>query len=132
MPFILWTSFEMYVLTLFGPQMLFYSITHAYPAIYLTVLFSLPFVAVSFLFAVVTLIKGKSINIHYKTSYKLAAFIIFHAIALALYNQWSLITPLRVLVSVLGLLLVGYLIIYPLLNYIAPNTPLNSDQKPVD
>ena len=104
-PVLFWTSFEMYGLTMFGSQMLFYSISHAYPIIYSLVLFSLPFF---FIIALFNIILG-SLNIISKTNivpmYVVGSVLTFqalHALALVTYEYWAH-SGFRVLVCIIGL-----------------------------
>lgn len=91
-PFILWTSFEMYFLTLFGPQMLFFSIIHAYPNIVLMNSLSAPFYLLLAIYIGVLLILARFKSIHVLPTNILGtvlAFQLLHVLALVTYQQWA-------------------------------------------
>lgn len=105
-PVLFWTSFEMYGLTLFGSQMLFYSISHAYPVIYTIVLLSLPFFFIIALFnstLVILAVIKKSIIVPTNVIGAVLTFQIIHALALASYGYWAQ-SGFRVLVCIIGLI----------------------------
>jgi len=104
-PVLLWTSFEMYGLTIFGSQMLFYSITHAYPVIYSIVLLSLPFFFLVALYngilILLAIIKKIAIVPLYVVG-SVLSFQVLHALALYTYEYWAN-SGFRVLVCICGL-----------------------------
>jgi len=104
-PALFWTSFEMYGLTIFGSQMLFYSISHAYPIIYSIVLLSLPFFFIIALFNITLVLLAaikKNIIIPMHVISYVLTFQILHAIALVTYEYWAL-SGFRVIVCIIGL-----------------------------
>jgi len=106
-PALFWTSFEMYGLTMRGSQMLFYSISHAYPIIYSVVLLSLPFF---FMLAIYNLILGSLIIIKRIVVVPIHivgivfTFQILHALALFTYEYWAP-SGYRVIICSIGLAL---------------------------
>ena len=104
-PALFWTSFEMYGLTLFGSQMLFYSISHAYPVIYSIVLLSLPFFFIIALFnsaLVLLAVIKKSIIVSMNVIGSVLTFQILHVLALVSYGYWAQ-SGFRIIVCIIGL-----------------------------
>jgi hypothetical protein len=106
-PVALWTSFEMYGLTLRGSQMLFYSISHAYPVIYTVVFLSLAFFGLLALFNIAILLSGRlrqALNISIGVPALLLALQATHVGLLVSYSGWAT-SSYRVLVCFLALAL---------------------------
>jgi len=104
----LWAALEMYGFTLFGPQMLFFSIVHTMPLLVYTVLLSVPT-------GIAWLAQSAMALVHSGYRLRLAiprrplgvfvAFIVAHAVLLAGYESWSRNALLRVPLCLLGLTL---------------------------
>lgn len=108
----LWAAFEMYGLTLRGPQMLFFSIAHTMfllvLAVWLSVPLGLAWLAQSAIAVVYPPYQAK-LSVSRRT---LAVFIVaigFHAAALAWYGSWS-ITEVRVPICLFGMLLTALVV----------------------
>ncbi len=105
-PAMLWTSFEAYGLTLSGPQMLFYSVLHAQPALAIAVFFSIPifllWAAVNgALLAAVRLREAAGIAPRELKVY--LQFQAAHIVALVFYEAWSAIAVVRVSLCIVGI-----------------------------
>ncbi len=106
-PAMLWTSFEVYGLTLAAPQMPFYSIVHTGPVIALMVLLcSLP------LFLLWAVVNGvllgaapmrKAVGITPRDLKIYLRFQVAHVTALVFYETWSGVDALRVLLCLVGI-----------------------------
>jgi hypothetical protein len=106
----LWTAFEMYGLTLRGPQMLFFSIVHTLPPAVLAVVLSAPM-------GILWLAQSVLALVHPAYRTRLAIPRLAHAIfvtviavqsvLLAEYESWANDAALRVPLCVLGLALTG-------------------------
>ena len=102
----LWLAFEMFGLTLFGSQMLFFSITHTYSLISIVVLVSsVGFLLLSLVNGVCVLIEPLKLQSKipariYRSLFAYQSFII--ALLLS-YEFWTSAAPIRILVAVIGL-----------------------------
>ncbi len=105
-PAMLWTSFEVYGLTLRGEQMLFYSVVHTMPITAMVVFLSVP---VFLLWAAVNaglLAAGGMREAAGVTPRQLRIFLRFqvaHAAALICYETCSGVAALRVIICLIGL-----------------------------
>lgn len=126
-PATVWTAFEMYGLTIIGPQMLFFSISHAFPLILLVVLvsslFFLALAALNILFLLPKL--RKKIQLPRLTLTVILGIQLMHVFALLGYDNWSSVPAVRIVVCILGLLLILSGILFGLLKVFASNPPLN-------
>ena len=103
-PSALWSSFELYGLTLAGPQMLFFAISHAFP-IFAALLLSAVCFIVWALFTVAIVLSGslrKAVGVPLPTSAVLSLFSVAQVAALMSYEQWSH-SSLRLAVCVVGI-----------------------------
>lgn len=127
-PAVFWTSFEMYGLTLTGPQMLFYSITHAYPTILLVVLLSIPFFLLWGLFNIVSLFSSgfrSTVGVSVLLASVFFAFQVAHVFALFLYDSWSYVTSFRIATCVGYLTFLGVVIVLAAVWALVPDTSLH-------
>lgn len=126
-PATVWTAFEMYGLTIIGPQMLFFSISHALPLILLVVLvsslFFLALAALNILFLLPKL--REKIQIPSLTLTIVLGVQLLHVSALLTYENWSSVPTIRIIVCILGLLLILAGILFGFLKVFASNPPLN-------
>ena len=132
-PGLLWQAFEMYGLTLGGPQMLFFSIVHTMPVAVLVVLLAIPF-ALALL--------GQAIASFFLEGYRLkvgltknaagalSLFLAFHALALLAYEAWSS-SILRIPVCILGLGLFAIAAVYTLIALGNPHPPHPREALPL-
>lgn len=123
-PSALWVAFEMYGLTLFGSQMLFYSITHAFPAILGVVLLSVIFFLILLLFNAIFVASNKlcsKLNPPKKVITFILVFQVFHVAALLSYEFWASITILRILMALFGLVFVFFVVVAVGKYIFAPN-----------
>jgi hypothetical protein len=108
----LWAAFEMYGLTLHGSQMLFFTIAHTMLPLVVAVWLSVPagiaWLGQSAIAVVAGSYRGR-IAIPFYTLLLFIVAICFHAIALFWYGSWS-ITPLRMPICLLGLLLTALVV----------------------
>jgi hypothetical protein len=108
-PATLWTAFEMYGLTLTGPQMLFFSISHAHPFILTTVfvssLFFIGLVGMNMLFLLPK--PKRHVRLSSRTIAVILAIQLLHILALLSYEEWSAVNAIRIAVCFLGLFLIG-------------------------
>jgi len=112
-PSALWVAFEIYGLTLFGPQMLFYSIMHTAPvlvaAIFISVIFFLVLLLVN-----ITLVAFPNLLLKVTVSNGVIKFFflfqVIHIAALVAYEFWAHIPVLRVITATLGLVFVFYVL----------------------
>lgn len=106
----LWAAFEMYGLTLRGSQMHFFTIAHTMLPLVLAVWLSVP-AGVAWLSQSVAAIAlptyRAKLSIPLRTLHVFVVAICVHAGALAWYDSWS-VTPLRVPICVLGLVLTAF------------------------
>jgi hypothetical protein len=106
LPGTLWAAFEMYVLTLGGAQMLFFSIVHTMPPLVLAVLVSVPALAAWLIQSLAALIVPKY-RAKLKLPYSVLLLFTFaaslHLILLASYEKWSLLNGLRIAICLLGI-----------------------------
>ena len=113
LPGALWTAFEMYGLTLWGAQMLFFSIVQTMPLMVLVILFSSVFYVAWFFQSVAALAFAK-----YRGNLSSPAPVIaFFAVALAIhaalliwYEDWSYNDAIRVVICLFGIALFGTII----------------------
>jgi hypothetical protein len=100
----LWAAFEMYGLTLGGPQMLFFSISHTMFPLVLAVWLSIPagLLWLTQTIAAITIpIYRSKVSVHRLTLAIFFTAICFHATALYCYGSWSM-TALRVPICFIG------------------------------
>ena len=113
-PVAFWTSFEMYLLTIAGPQMLGYSVVHAYPTILAMNYFSAPFFLVLAIYNCVLLALILTKLIYIVPPLIPGSVLLFqnlHVLALLTYEHWAH-SWLRVFICLIGLImLVGVTII---------------------
>lgn len=113
-PVAFWTAFEMYLLTITGPQMLFYSIVHAYPNILAMNYLSAPFFLILAIYNCVLLSLTLTMSINIMPPIVPGIVLLFqdlHVLALFTYEQWAH-SGYRVFICLLGLvILVGVTII---------------------
>src|SRR5262245_1432991 len=111
-PGAVWSAFEMYVLTLWGAQMMFFSIVHTMPALVVIVLVGVVgLVLWAFQSLVALLLAAYRVRIGVRTS-ALVTFAVLTTLHLALlfwYEEWSS-SSLRVAVCILGLATIAALI----------------------
>ena len=104
----IWTAFEMYGLTLGGPQMLFFSIAHTLLpmvlAVYLSVPAGLLWLAQTLAALAFGSYRGK-VRVPTASLAILAVTISTHSVALWFYEDWSGISVLRIPVCLAGLCL---------------------------
>jgi hypothetical protein len=111
-PGTLWSAFEMYLLTLKGPQMLFFSIVHTMPLMVIFVLVGVVALALWMVQSALALVLpryGAALGV---TTTALTAFVLLSGLQLALlywYEEWSS-SNLRIAISLLGLATVGLLL----------------------
>ncbi len=126
-PAIVWPAFEMYGLTLRGPQMLFFSVIHTMPTLVAVVVVSCLFFAI-WLLLNVTALSSSSVRslfgISARVAATLAVFQLVHIGALASYESWSYVGPLRVPLCVLGLLVSGAALVLATWVAVAPNSSI--------
>ncbi len=106
----LWAAFEMYGLTLFRPQMLFFSIVHTMPLMVTAVLLSVPTGAAWLAQAALALVfkaYRTRLGLPRRPLVIFVVFIVAHAAALAGYDTWAWIALLRIPLCLLGLALTG-------------------------
>jgi len=123
-PAIIWPAFEMYGLTLRGPQMLFFSVIHTMPTLVAVVLVSCLFFVVWLLLNCAALLSRavrSALGVPVPLAGALAAFQLIHVGALASYESWSYVSLLRVPLCVLGLLLCGAALVLAIRGAVAPN-----------
>jgi len=111
-PGTLWSAFEMYLLTLQGPQMLFFSIIHTMPLMVILVLVGVLALALWMVQSAVALALPRYGAVLGVTTSALAAFVLLPGLHLALlfwYDGWSS-SSLRIAISLLGLATVGLLL----------------------
>ena len=92
LPGLLWQAFEMYGLTLAGPQMLFFSVIHTMPVAIVLVLLAVPCTIVLLGQAVASyfFIRYRDrLGITQRAAVALAIFLSAHLIALLGYEVWS-------------------------------------------
>ncbi len=108
-PAFAWTSFEMYGLTFGRPQMLFYSITHAMPALSLVVLLSALFFLALFAYNLLLLIFsyiGKNWGVAKMVAVTVLVVQLVHFGLLISYDSWAAIPAVRVPLCIFGLFMV--------------------------
>lgn len=105
------TSFEMHGLTLFGSQMLFFSISHAFPAISLVVLASAFFFVLLALLNVACLI-FRRLSGSFTVPPSTVGIVLFfqgaHVLALFSYEVWSSNSFVRVTLGLVSLILLAF------------------------
>ena len=129
-PAAVWTSFEMYGLTLiYGPQMLFYSVVHNSPLIYVVVAIS-AFIFVLLAVFNLALIFGDRLDlqkfIRKRTIVYILGFQLIHALTLFKYDLWANNSICRPLISTLGLLLIGSVATLSFRGVLSPNKKIQS------
>ena len=131
-PSALWVAFEMYGLTLFGSQMLFYSISHAFPGILGVVMFSVIFYL---LLLVVNIVFGTFYSLSVKLNPPrniilfIMSFQLFHVAALITYEFWAHIAVLRIITALFGLAFVFFTVAAAGKYVFAPNKALKTDAE---
>ena len=106
-PFFAWTAFEMYGLTVFGPQMLFYSILHTMPILIVIVFLSAMFYLVLFILNIHSKLFS---NIKWLEKSHLMALILMqflHVTLLVSYDFWAH-SILRIPICIAGLIMLFY------------------------
>lgn len=96
----------MYGLTLFAPQMLFFSISHAFPTILLVVLVSALFLVLLVLLNVACAIFSAlrtAFTVPYSVLVTALVFQLAHLLALFTYAAWSSLSITRIAISLAGL-----------------------------
>ena len=129
-PALLWPAVEMYLWTLQEPQMLFFSVTHTAPVLVVLVLVSIPFflaVLVMSAAATFSLRARSSIGLTRATASVTTLALLFHSIALATYESWSLNAPLRISMCLVGLVCVSWVIRFAITRPKTPNPSINTD-----
>jgi len=127
LPAVLWTVLDMYLITLFRPQMLFYSLSHGLPVFIiiftLSTLFFWLLLGVNLLFVILN-----SINIDTRVPIRIISLILgFQLILLVAtftYEVWVVIPVLRVVISLLGILFAGYVFLIGFKVLYSPNKSL--------
>jgi len=112
-PGILWSAFEMYVLTLGGAQMLFFSVLHTAPVLIVIVLVGLLALVLWAFQSIVALVLADYAAKLTVPATVLIAFIltaIGHLSLLFWYERWSE-SALRIPVCLMGLVIIGKLIV---------------------
>lgn len=105
-PAMLWTAYEMYVLTLNGQQMLFFSITHAFPIFAIFVACSALLFLIWSGVTVLTII-----HMHFRDAVGLwrslalasVVFQAFHILNLIFYDGWSGVRTMSVFICAVGI-----------------------------
>ncbi len=108
-PGMCWHALEMYGLTLFGPQMLFFSIAHTMPLAVLLVVLAVPFMLALFVQSAIGLGRPTYRARMGVTKRALLAVVVYfpiHALLLGTYEIWSP-TPFRVPLCLSGLALMA-------------------------
>ncbi len=101
-PFFVWTSFELYGLTVFGSQMLFYSITHTMPTLVSVILLSVIFYMLLLIVNVLSVFFTK-LKIIDDTLLLIFIFMqVLHALLLFSYDYWAT-TIARIPICIVGL-----------------------------
>jgi hypothetical protein len=103
-PGALWAAYEMFGLTLGGPQMLFFSISHALPPLFLLVLLAVPSFAIWTLTTAISLFTSSvrsALRLTFGTNAVLLAAQLIQVLCLVAYEAWSS-SPVRVVVCLLG------------------------------
>jgi len=107
----LWAAFEMYGLTLSGPQMLFFSIAHTMPLLVLAVFLSVP-MGIAWLVqsagALIFSAYRERLTVPVKSLAVFTLAISFHSAFLATYETWSAIQEVRVPLCLLGLVVTAF------------------------
>jgi len=106
----LWAAFEMYGLTLFRPQMLFFSIVHTMPLLVWAVLLSVPLGAAWLVQSAIALVfqaYRTRLGLPRRPLVIFVVFIVAHAALLVGYDYWAWIAVLRIPLCLLGLGLTG-------------------------
>lgn len=114
LPGTLWSAFEMYVLTLRGPQMLFFSIVHTSPILSLLVavgLCALVIVALQSIVAFFLITYRERVRVSRSMVGWVTIFASSHLLLLATYEHWSASDMSRIAVCILGLLVISGLLI---------------------
>lgn len=104
-----WQAFEMYGLTLSGPQMLFFSIVHTMPMALIVVMLAGPFMLAVFLQSALALGRPdirERMGISKPALLAVVIYFPMHALFLGSYDVWS-VTPFRIPLCVLGIALFG-------------------------
>lgn len=112
MPGVVWSAFEMYVLTLAGPQMLFFSIVHTMPIMVVAVLVGfvcLTLWGLQSLFALFMIGYRTRIGIPVKVLATVVFLGTLHGGLLWWYEKWSL-SSLRLVVCFIGIAAIGALL----------------------
>ncbi len=109
LPGYLWSSFEMYGLTLvFGSQMLFFSIVHTSPILVLLVMMGVAFCSVWWILSLVALIvEGYQSRIGAPRAHHIAFLVTIgsHLLMLMFYDEWAS-SLVRILVCLVGIAMV--------------------------
>jgi len=108
LPALWYTAFEMYGLTLGGPQMLFYSVIHTMPVVVFVVLASMLFFVGWWLQTALALLVAPyrdALGLTGSRVASLLAGLTLHALLLVTYESWSSGNVLRVMLCLAGLVL---------------------------
>jgi hypothetical protein len=123
LPGMLWAAYEMYWLTLHGPQMLFFSISHGAVIILMLVLpgalMAVPWVGQS-MAALVSARYARRIAIPLAVHSTFIVAVGGHAILLATYQRWST-SDRRVWICIVGFILICS-ILYGVVRYVVAGT----------
>ena len=127
LPAALWTALEMYLVTLFNPQMLFYSLSHGLPlfmAIFsLSGIFFLLLMLVNLVLLILNALKFKT-GLPIRIVSLIFVFQLIHMWVIFTYEAWSSIPLIRVIVSTIGILLVAYVLLVGFKVLYSPNKSL--------
>jgi len=131
LPAALWTGLEMYLVTLFSPQMLFYSLSHGLP-IFIAIfsfsgIFFMALILVNFILLVLNPFKT-NIGLPIRIVSLIIVFQLVHMGLVFTYEAWSSVSVMRVIVSIMGLsfmayvLLIGFKVLYTPNKSLQPTT----------
>ena len=127
LPAALWMALEMYLVTLFNPQMLFYSLSHGLPvfiAIFsLSGIFFLLLMLVNFVLLILNSLKFNS-GLPIRIVSLIFVFQLIHMGAIFTYEMWSSIPLTRIIVSTIGVLFVAYVLLVGFKVLYSPNKSL--------
>ncbi|MGZ3240366.1 MAG: hypothetical protein ACXU7Z_08090 [Burkholderiaceae bacterium] len=113
-PGVLWSAFEMYLLTLGGAQMLFFSIVHTMPSLVIVVLVGIAALVLVVLQSFVALIFSRyreKVGIPANAAVIIGALSALHLALLFTYDRWSS-GSMRIAICLLGLFALGCLFIF--------------------
>lgn len=112
-PGLLWIAFELYGLTLFGPQMLFFSVAHTMPLVLIAIYLAVPLGGLWLLQSAAALLSHRYRKAVCLDTYSAQVFmsaLALEALLLLTYQFWSLQPLARIPLCIIGLVLTALLV----------------------